>query len=181
MKDIVKQFLPPLKEFFCEWARFVKENIKPATLANYFLDQMRSENASARAHFTALSLFMRSRSWPEFFDEIKNDLSEEDRTIFASSTAEPFYVKFRTMITAQIEDYWNGFMETYRAVNEELEKDLNEMPVSKLEATIERIALKVVKIEMETLNRTIIDEIKKHFDQGESWKEGSEEPEEPEE
>ena len=196
MSDVItSQFAPKLEQwgFFKEWCRLIKEGQKPEILANYFMEQLRFEDSSVRFPYVACQFFMSSRSWAEFLEACQDVLSEEEKTIFSDKKAGKFYIKFRDMVAAQIIDYWHHFLDNFKAVNEEIGQELKDMPTSRLEAIIKSIVQVEVSKQVQHLNdaiakgmkeewvKVIVDEIKKRFDEGESWKTGEGEPEpEPE-
>lgn len=112
--EMVQQNLP--KDFFQEWGRQLQEDPSDATMwANGFLEMMRdSDNEKARQACSMFATLMKSRSWPEIQEVLKDSLDANTRAIFVRVEAEDFYNQFKAMVTEQIREYWEGFMASRR-------------------------------------------------------------------
>lgn len=115
--EFVKQHLP--KDFFNEWAKQLEADPSDATtFTNAFMEMLRGpENHNERKACAVFSNFMKSRSWPEIQEILKDSLDEKTKAIFQKPESVQFYEQFKAMVLEQIRDYWEQFLELRRNKN----------------------------------------------------------------
>jgi hypothetical protein len=172
---MVKEFSKKLSEmgFFEEWARSLGAKLEPAVLVMYAVEALRSEDDGKREAFSAFVTFIHSRSWSEVFNELTGELGAgEAKTLsrMAISGAEPFFLKFRTLLVGQVEDYWRQVAASQKQDAIEVLSALERAPLDKLEEKIRNM----IEARLGSLNHKImegvIEELRKRLEEGEDWK-----------
>jgi len=165
--------------FFEEWAAAVGQGLEPAILASYVMEMLRSRDDLERQSYTVFVNFIHTRGWSEVQGEIEGaiDLAQIEAFVqIPPAQGEPFYVKLRTIVIGQVEDYWRQFAASHKKESIEVISEAERTPLTKLEEIVQEM---VDKRLMEGLDKAkkeftaqIIAEIKKYFEggEGEGWK-----------
>jgi hypothetical protein len=113
VKGLLSRLLGRLytQEIIGEWARCIQKKKDPSIFANLYLELMRDPyDHELRKNASAFLVFADTRDWYEILDELTPMLDKATLKIFSSSEAEIYYIGWKTMVKAQVADYWKQFM-----------------------------------------------------------------------
>lgn len=157
-------------ESFCingvlhEWMQHIRAKADASAFSSFILECMSDpENNERRAQYTAFSVFIKSRTWPEVAEAISPSIPADDHNLLKDQYAETFYNEMRAIVTLQIQDYWRQFMEQA--------KNAPAIEVPNLPSMTKPEIIEIVKEAFEGSMKDAIEILRKEF--GEDWKRDS--------
>jgi hypothetical protein len=113
MSDLLKKFLarPETVDILVEFGRHVKAKVAPAIFAAAYCELLRSTDDELRQTSTGVILFASSRTWEEMQELLLGRVNEDDRDALGTPEAKVFYETWLKMVTAQVKNYYDHFME----------------------------------------------------------------------
>lgn len=160
---------------FSEWARLVEADARPATIAIFALERMRSDQDSrAREAYAYFTLFVDCRPWNKVLESIREILTEKEIGILSTEKAERFYLGFRDIIMTAMNDYYEDL--AARSPLDQI-KDLADVGDQGSRLRLHQMIATEVAAQIDKLGTTITKGLKEQIKRelGEDWK-GEEPP-----